>query len=78
MEGKVQIQCRTCIECGEAGTVEVDAGEFRQWQEGMYAQYAFPTMPASQSEMLISGTHPECWERMWRTNEVQSRPPRTI
>jgi len=74
----VEVTCPPCIQCGESAVLTLQSGEVRQWREGMYAQYAFPTLSAAQREMLISGTHPQCWDQMWRTNEVQSRPPRTI
>jgi hypothetical protein len=32
--------------------------------DGEATQVAFPNMPADQREMLISGTHPVCWDMM--------------
>jgi hypothetical protein len=41
--------------------MKVDGDRYREWQRGTYVQRAFPEMPDDRRELLVSGTHPECW-----------------
>lgn len=59
----VTVTCRRCFLCGEQSTVTVPLQGFTLWQSGALVQFAFPEMPAEQRELLISGNHPECWDR---------------
>ena len=56
---------KPCLACDEAATVEVDRTQFDLFLAGMKAQDAFPDLPRDEREILISGTHPDCWERMF-------------
>lgn len=53
---------RPCPLCGKASMVKVDHAQYRKWQEGMFVQDAFPNMTPDQRALLITGTHPECWD----------------
>jgi hypothetical protein len=53
-----------CIVCGKSSLVEVDADGLRMWQGGAHIQRAFPQLAAEQRELLMTGTHPACWDRM--------------
>jgi hypothetical protein len=45
---------------------DVDALGFLRWKElGEDILSALPDLDADQRELLISGTHAHCWERMW-------------
>ena len=56
-----------CPMCGNQGVVEnVDALGFIRWQElGENIQDALPGLDEDQRELLMTGTHAHCWERMW-------------
>lgn len=56
---------RICQWCSQPAVVEVGLQAFEDWQAGKHAQYVWPSMSIGQREMLISGTHPECWDLMW-------------
>jgi hypothetical protein len=51
--------------CGKSSIVEVDADGLRMWQAGAHIQRAFPELLPHQRELLLTGTHPACWDRMW-------------
>lgn len=51
-----------CIRCGESSAVRVPAEAYRRWVAGQPIQVAMPEMSIDAREMLISGTHPECWD----------------
>lgn len=58
------VNCRPCMFCGESATVTVPADGFAAWQSGTLIQRAFPEMTPDTRELLISGTHPACWDKM--------------
>jgi hypothetical protein len=65
----VKVHCNTCCVCGKSATLEVPIEGYKKWQSGAHVQDAFPAMPPDQRELLISGTHPKCWDEL---TEVRS------
>ncbi len=61
----IDVTCRPCSMCGEAEVMNLNEEHVAKWRSGAYAQDAFPYLLPSEREMLISGTHPECWERLF-------------
>lgn len=64
-----QVRTPACFHCGETSLVEVPTDGFHAWQSGTLIQRAFPEMPADTRELLISGTHPACWDAMFAEEE---------
>lgn len=58
---KINVKCPPCIVCGGMSRVEVEESDFYAWKGGALAQYAFPYLSDDAREVLISGTHPGCW-----------------
>lgn len=56
---------RPCMGCGESSVLALDAELYARWQGGEYVQDVWPDWTPGQRELLITGTHPECWERMF-------------
>lgn len=56
-----EMACPRCTFCGYRTTLSVPLEGFRLRQNGAAAQVAFPEMPMEIREIVISGTHPECW-----------------
>ena len=56
-----------CVVCKEHGMIEgVDALGYIRWSElGVEIQVALPELDADQRELLITGTHAHCWNRMF-------------
>lgn len=66
----VTVTTPPCFDCGEPSKIEVDSNAYRYWKNGeLLIQDAFPGMSAPQRELLKSGTHPSCWERMFAEME---------
>ena len=61
-EPRVEVVKR-CVFCGNESRLTVDAARYERWQAGEHIQNAFPEMPAEIREVLISGTHPACWDK---------------
>ena len=56
---------KRCFVCNLSTPIEVNKDKYDRWQAGELIQNVFPEMPADYREMLISGTHPECWDEMF-------------
>lgn len=58
----IRVQTQACLSCGETSVVTVDRHGFNQWCfQGEFIQNAFPDMSAEDRELLLTGTHPKCW-----------------
>jgi hypothetical protein len=58
-----------CILCGKSTTMELDSEDIYKWRGGSLIQDIWPDMPKEQREVIMSGTHPECWSEIVRTAE---------
>jgi hypothetical protein len=56
---------KTCVFCGKESSIAVDSGSLYLYNQGELAQNAFPTLSPSERELIISGTHSECWGGMF-------------
>jgi len=66
MTGVVAVPCRLCDQETDL-TVNVEG--FLAWQNGELIQNALPELDADQRELLISGTCPTCWDKMFPSDE---------
>lgn len=55
----------TCATCPDVCHVTVNAADLRAWQDGMFAQDAFPYLSDEQRELLISKTCGPCFDAMF-------------
>ena len=58
-----------CVLCGSASKVTLNTNAFLAWQHGKFVQDAFPAKTDDELELLITGTHPECWDKMFPEEE---------
>lgn len=58
-----------CPVCQKVSTVELDYAAAVAWRNGMHVQDAFPDMPMDEREILITGTHPACWDILFPEEE---------
>jgi len=58
-----------CQMCKQHGEVQVDERGWAMFQLGANILDAFPGLDADQRELLITGTHAHCWERMFGSVE---------
>lgn len=63
------VQTPVCFHCHRAGFVTVLKTDYERYKAGALAQVAFPEMLPGEREMLISGTHPKCWDEMFADEE---------
>lgn len=63
--GLMLYQTKTCQYCGRFTILELDSKALESWRLGQYIQDAFPELDDPTRELLITGTHPECWTEMF-------------
>ena len=63
------IETQECFHCNTTGRVEIQAQELFYLNQGMHVQEAVKSLDRDYREMLITGTHPECWIEMFGEEE---------
>lgn len=62
----VTVITKPCPVCHLTDSVDMTADQFQRLSVGVeYVQDIFPDMPSDRRELLISGTHPKCWEELF-------------
>jgi hypothetical protein len=65
----IRVHTPQCFHCGKDGWVAMTYDQFLfakdAFAKGALVQDAFPFLSPDEREMLISGTHPECWTAMF-------------
>ena len=80
-ETLVALECPRCMHCGNAATVTMTMAQFRALAPGqarpgnLKVQHILPDWSPDQRELLISGTHPECWTAMFGEPEDDEPEP---
>ena len=67
----VDVTTKECMMCGETSTVKMLSHHYLEWQNGGLIDRVCPEMPKETREMLISGTHPECGDKMFQEDEEE-------
>lgn len=58
-----------CPVCGSATEVLFTEEEWKRYQTIKFIQDALPHWSADKRELLLTGTHPECWDEMFGEEE---------
>lgn len=53
-----------CFKCGESSELLLPKEGIRKWLDGAYVQEAFPNESADVRELIKTGIHPECWDKI--------------
>jgi len=67
--GNITILTNPCPVCFEASRLIVPADGYQAWVGGAFIQTAFPELSVDDRELLISGTHPKCWDALMAAAE---------
>lgn len=71
MANTIEVVTRNCLNCGEFTYVTVDVEGYYRWQGGEHIQTALPMLTTNERELLLSGTHPDCWDEMFPEEEEE-------
>ena len=69
MSSPIIIRTKTCVVCNDYELWSLDRKAVESWQAGEMIQVAFPDMSEDDREILISGTHPACWSKLFPEEE---------
>jgi hypothetical protein len=59
---KVDVATPKCFFCGRGSVLQASEEGFKKWQSGTLIQFALPELTDDEREMLMTGTHPVCWD----------------
>jgi hypothetical protein len=65
MSNTMVVRTKNCTVCGKYELWSLDREAVERWQGGEYIQNAFPEMSMQDREVLITGTHPACWDKLF-------------
>lgn len=73
MSATTQYTPPLCMHCGEAEPLTLSSLQLEAWQAGAMIQDAFPDLSIEAREQIKSGTHAECWDKMfaWMDDEQE-------
>ena len=64
---------KQCIHCGGKTAFTISQDQYEAWiTNNGYAQDVFPELTNEEREVLISGTHPDCWNQMFSAMHEQN------
>ena len=65
MSEMIVVKTKPCMVCDKYEVLSLNREAVIRWREGENIQSAFPDMEAADREVLISGTHPACWDKLF-------------
>ena len=65
----VIVKTKPCCVCGNYEVWSMDRELVDRWRGGENIQEVFPNMSAGEREVLITGTHPACWDKLFPEEE---------
>jgi hypothetical protein len=69
MTNQIEVKTRPCCVCGQSEIKTLNREAVYRWHGGENIERAFPEMGAGERELLITGTHPDCWDKLFPEEE---------
>lgn len=63
------IHINKCFHCNQENLIVLDFESLKLWKAGDFIQQAFSYLNVSQRELIQTGTHSECWNNMFESND---------
>jgi hypothetical protein len=54
-----------CVVCGVSSDLQLDEEKLIQWHYGAHIQDVFSELTPSERELIVTGTHDECWDQLF-------------
>lgn len=54
-----------CIGCKQTTQLTIPKERYLRWKNGELIQRAFDYMSADERELIMTGTHAECWDKLF-------------
>ncbi len=61
----ITYQTKPCPYCHHTSNIQLDEDKLQAWRQGEHVQNVWPEKSADNRELLITGTHPKCWDEMF-------------
>ena len=61
----ITYQTKPCPVCHHTSRVQLDEAKIQAWRGGKHVQNVWPEKSPDERELLITGTHPKCWDKMF-------------
>lgn len=61
MPDTIDIRTLPCSECKKVSTLTVSKAGYEAWKGGALIQNALSDLTPDERELLVTGTHPQCW-----------------
>ena len=71
MSEMIAVKTKPCMVCDKYEVWSLNREAVTRWQEGENIQSVFPDMKAEDREVLITGTHPACWDKLFPVEEEE-------
>lgn len=72
-QGQPSVFVRTfCIHCKKENQIRINRSDYNRYMRGDYTQDIWPALSVDDRELLISGTHPDCWHAIFNKKENQA------
>lgn len=69
-DGKNVFFTKNCMHCGKDSEITITLTQYVSWViNNAHIQDVFPEMSNEDREVLISGTHPNCWKEMFADDD---------
>lgn len=65
----VHLRMQPCMVCGETAELDVPRKAYENWLNGQNISFAFPDMSIADRELLITGTHDDCFNTLFAGDE---------
>jgi len=65
----VLVRSQQCIWCGGTSLLRLNSDDLTRWIRGAYVQDVWPEKTPEQREVIMTGTHPYCWDEMFSEQE---------
>jgi hypothetical protein len=58
-----------CIHCKATNRILVETHLLEQWRSGQHVQDVFPHLTLDERELILTGTHSECWNEIFADSD---------
>ena len=58
-----------CMGCDQSSVVPLEDDKYARWKLGAFIQQVWPEKSDEERELIMTGTHPACWNEMFSDEE---------
>jgi len=60
--GTITVTTKACMVCNRKSRMTIERAGYEAWEAGTLIQHALPDLTNDERELLLTGTHPDCWD----------------